>query len=1190
MKLKNLEIKGFKSFRDKVALDFAVGVSAVVGPNGCGKSNVVDAIRWVIGEQRVKSLRGVRMEDVIFNGAQEAEPVGMAEVFMSLAAEGLAFPDPYHDCAEVVISRRLLRNGESEYAINGLPCRLLDVREFFMGAGVGTRTYSIVEQNSVASLVEAKPEERRQFIEEAAGISKYKTRKEAAQRKLEATNQNILRLNDILREVKTQLNALSRQARRAEQYRQLRNSLREDELAVARDAYGALHREQEERSRQLQNCRQREEELHTALMGCEASLAAARIEVLDREAERSRCQEHIYQLRTAVQVKEQGIEFTRGKIADLEARQQRLAEEIRQFQTRHEELGRERERLAALQHILSTDMAEIERDVAERERRISTLKGDLAARQQRLEENKSRLIDAAAEKSRLSNNCSHLLKGLEEITRKEERNAREIAEQRGQEERLREKVAGIETTLKDDLHCLEELRRRREEGTVEWEDAVREMQETEERIDGLKEEFSSRTSRLASLKELHDGYVWCNEATRSIMTAKAADSIKGVDRDQVIGLVVEQLRVPREYETAVEAVLGEKLQYVIVRSQEAGVQAIDYLKEAAVGRTSFVPLAVRHSTPGVHAEHLRETERLLERIEVQDGFRGIAEYLLGDVLLIPDLRNGLALWNRNGFRGTFVTPDGDTISPQGVLTGGRNGNGARSLLKNKREIETLEEEIHGLSASLQTDTARRKELAARVVRSEEDLEEMTAAIHARELQWNSRQKDLERFEAECKRLRQTRKVLEFNGESQAEERLLLDEKLQSGRAELENQRQREEAAREEAAGLQEEVDQLRRDLETRAGELTEEKVRQASMAEQNKSVVKQWERLQAEVADLKETMRKGGDDSLSWTRQLEELRKAAVRDKAELMELYAALAELEKELADKGNLHALAETSLRDWEGKRQETKERYERIGREGRKLESEVRELDYQLDGLIRMCAEKHQIDLTESPLTEPPLSEEERRLREDRIEKNRRSAAAFGEVNLLAINEYEQLQERFAFLNSQSRDLNASLNTLQQTIAKINRVSRQRFAETFEAVRGSFRDVFSRIFPGGKGELYLTDESDLLETGVDIDIRIPGKRSQNISLLSGGEKSLAAIALILAIILYRPTPFLVLDEVDAALDDANISLFAKIIREIAVNSQVILITHNKKTMEVAENLFGVTMQKQGISTVVSVSLNRS
>ncbi|MDI9569472.1 MAG: chromosome segregation protein SMC [Pseudomonadota bacterium] len=1192
MKLKKLEIRGFKSFRDKATLDFAAGVSAIVGPNGCGKSNVVDAIRWVMGEQRVKSLRGVRMEDVIFNGAQEAEPVGMADVSMSLVAEGLAFPDPYRDYAEVVISRRLPRSGESEYSINGLSCRLLDVREFFMGAGVGARTYSIVEQNSVASLVEAKPEERRQFIEEAAGISKYKARKEAAQRKLEATKQNILRLNDILREVKTRLNVLSRQARRAEQYRQLRNALREDELAVARDAYGALRQEMECRSRQLQDCREREEELRTALAGCEAALAAARVEVLDREAERSRCQEGIYRHRTAAQVKEQGIEFTRGKIADLEARQRRLEEEMRRRHARGEELEREREKLSSLRRILSADMAAVEGDVAERERRLSILKGELEARRQLLEENKSRLIDAATEKSRLQNNCSHLLGSLEEIARKEERNAREITEQLRQEERLREKLAETEAALEDDRRHLEELRRRREEAAREWEEAAREMEETDERIDGLKGELTGRASRLASLKELHDGYVWCNEATRSIMTAKAAGGLKGVDRDQVVGLVVEQLRVPREYETAVEAVLGEKLQYVIVRSREAGVKAIDYLKEAAVGRSSFVPLAVRHeAAPGIRAGHLQEAAPLLERIEVRDGFRDIAEHLLGDVLLVNDLRNGLALWDRNGFRGTFVTPDGDTISPQGVLTGGRNGNGARSLLKNKREIETLEEEIRGLSEALEAEALRRKEVAARVARLDEDVEEATAAIHARELQWNGRRKDLERLEAERKRLLQTRKLLEFNSETQAEERLLLDQKLKSGREELDRQRQRETAAREEAAGLREEVDRLLRELEARTGELTEEKVRRASLAERDKSLLRQWERLRTEVADIKEAMRKGGDDALSWARQLEELREAADRDKTELMELYAALTALEGELTEKGNLHARAEAALRDGEGKRRETKERHDQVGREGRQLESEVRELAYRLDSLARMCEEKHQIDLAgESPLPEAPLSEAERRRREDRIEKNRRVVATFGEVNLLAIDECEQLQERFTFLNSQSRDLDASLNTLQQTIAKINRVSRRRFAETFEAVRASFRDVFSRIFPGGKGELYLTDESDLLETGVDIDIRIPGKRPQNISLLSGGEKSLAAIALVLAIILCRPTPFLVLDEVDAALDDANISLFAKIVQEIALTSQVILVTHNKKTMEVAENLFGVTMRKQGISAVVSVSLNRS
>ncbi|HOF04384.1 MAG TPA: chromosome segregation protein SMC [Syntrophales bacterium] len=1189
MKLKHLEINGFKSFRDKVVLDFAPGISAVVGPNGCGKSNVVDAIRWVMGEQRIKSLRGVRMEDVIFNGSQEAEPVGMAEVTMLLAAEGLPFPEPYGDHAEVAVSRRLLRGGESEYTINGLSCRLLDVREFFLGAGVGARTYSIVEQNSVASLVEAKPEDRRQFIEEAAGIAKYKTRKEAALRKLDATKQNILRLNDILREVKSQLHSLSRQARRAEQYRNLKSALREDELAVAGDAYENLRQENEIRGRQLQDCRERKDELKAALSSGEALIAAARLELMNLEAERAQCHEEIYRLRSSLQVKEQGIEYSRGKIADLKARQQRLAEDGRLLKDRQEELIREREKLASLQQLLTADIAGIEADVRDREGRISSLKAELQAKQRLLEENKSQFIDVAAEKSRLTNNCTHLLKNLEDLKRKQDRNAREIEENLEHIKNLQARLKDIEAELSEDLSELEALRRRRETVTEEWEAAVREMEAGEETIAGLKEELSSRTSRLASLKELHDGYAWCNEATRSIMMAKETNGLQGIDQDQVVGLVAEQIRVPRDYEAAVEAVLGDKLQYVIVRSQEAGVKAIDYLKEAAVGRSSFVPLAVRHAAaPGMQAEHLRETERLLDRIEVRDTFRGIAEYLLGDVLLIPDLRNGLALWNRNGFRGTFVTRDGDMISPQGVLTGGSNGNGARSLLKNKREMETLEEEIRVLSASLREEGEQKKELAVRVAQGEEDIEGLTAAIHALELQRNGRQKDLERYGEEIRRLQQTQEILEFNDESQAEEQRLIHEKLKRSQADLESQKRREESVREAVGGLEEQVGRLRRELETLSGELTAEKVRQAALAEKQKSVMKSRDRLESEVADLKMRIGKSGDDARNWERQLEALQTAVAADKRELEGLYASLTARETNLAAMKDRYDQAEAALQEREARLRETKGHWEQVARQENELEAEAREVAYQMDGLVRMCAEKYQTDLSLAAPSAPPLSAETRQVLQDRIEKNRQSIAAFGEVNLLAITEYEQLKERFDFLTSQSRDLEASLATLQETIAKINRVSRQRFAATFTAVQGTFRDVFSRIFPGGSGELYLTDESDLLETGVDIDIRMHGKRPQNISLLSGGEKSLAAIALILAIILYRPTPFLVLDEVDAALDDTNISLIAKIIKEIAINSQVILITHNKRTMEVAENLFGVTMQKQGISTVVSVSLN--
>jgi len=1189
MKLKYLEISGFKSFRDKVVLDFAAGVSAVVGPNGCGKSNVVDAIRWVMGEQRIKSLRGAKMEDVIFNGSQEAAPVGMAEISMILAADGVTFPDPYGVCSELTISRRLFRDGESEYAVNGVPCRLLDVREFFLGTGVGARTYSIIEQNSVASLVEAKPEERRQFIEEAAGISKYKTRKEAALRKLEATKQNILRLNDILREVKSQLNAVSRQAKRAEQYRNLKTTIREDEIAVARYTYIELCEKHTNLAQQQQVWERQEEEVKASLASCETFLAAAGLEVVTQESDRSHCQEKIYQLRTTVQVKEKGVEFSKGRIADIKARKERLGEEIRQLNARHEELFRERDRITALRQVLDGDIAQAQSNTRYVECRVLEIKRELSSRQQYLEENKVQLIDIAAEKSRLNNNYGHLVRVLDDLGRKKEKNNKDIGDHRQSILRLEEKLEELDVSLSEDRERLGQLRSGKATAAEEWENARSELQEIEGAIDSLKADLSSRSSRFTSLKELHDGYVWCNEATRSIMMAKEAKCLQGVAKDQVIGLVAEQIRVPQVYETAVEAVLGDKLQYVVVRSHEAGVQAIDYLKEAAVGRSSFVPLQVRHAVQRTAtAEHLQETVRLIDRIEVAESFRGIAEYLLGDVLLIPNLRNGLELWNRNGFRGTFVTPDGDMISPQGVLTGGRNGKGDRSLLKNKREMEALGAEIRDLSTALQEEGMRKKRLASLVASGEEELDSLTSDIHAVELQCNSHKKDVERYREELKRLQQTLKILEFNSENLDEEEQQDRQKLKNGQEDLDGQKKREAAIQETVTALQEKVRQLCGELESRDRELTAEKVRLASLAEKQKSAIRSSERINTEIDTLTEKIRECMEDSLTSNSKIKELQGTIAREESQLADLYKSFAEMERQLEGKKNLYALAEASLKDWEGKSREVKEKSDQIIKQGRELETGAREISYQMGSLSRMIAEKHGIVLQEQAGAVQRVDEDDLEVMQERLVKNRQLLDAFGEVNLLAISEYDQLKERFDFLTSQARDLDASLHTLEQTISKINRVSRQRFAETFEAVRGCFREVFSRIFPGGKGELHLTDESDLLETGVDIDIQIPGKRPQNICLLSGGEKSLAAIALILAIILYRPTPFLVLDEVDAALDDANIALFAKIIKEIATNSQVILITHNKRTMEVAENLFGVTMQKQGISTVVSVSLN--
>jgi len=503
-------------------------------------------------------------------------------------------------------------------------------------------------------------------------------------------------------------------------------------------------------------------------------------------------------------------------------------------------------------------------------------------------------------------------------------------------------------------------------------------------------------------------------------------------------------------------------------------------------------------------------------------------------------------------------------------------------------MEALEAGIRDLSTALQEEGMRKKRLASLVARGEEELDSLTSDIHAVELQCNSHKKDVERYQEELRRIQQTLKILEFNSENLDEEEQQAREKLKNGQDDLEGQKKREAAIQETVAVLQEKVRQLRRELEDRDRELTVEKVRQASLAEKQKSAVRSSERINTEIDTLTEKIREGIEDSLTSNSQVEELQGAITREELQLVDLYKSFTEMEKLLAEKKDLYALAEASLKDWESKSREAKEKSDQIIKQGRDLETGAWEISYQMDSLSRMIVEKHGTVLQEQAGAVQRVNDEDLKVMQERLVKNRQLLDAFGEVNLLAISEYDQLKERFDFLTSQARDLDASVQTLEQTIAKINRISRQRFAETFEAVRGCFREVFSRIFPGGKGELRLTDESDLLETGVDIDIQIPGKRPQNISLLSGGEKSLAAIALILAIIMYRPTPFLVLDEVDAALDDANVDLFAKIIKEIAANSQVILITHNKRTMEVAENLFGVTMQKQGISAVVSVSLN--
>lgn len=1186
MRLKRLEITGFKSFKDTVSLDFTGGISAVIGPNGCGKSNIVDAIRWVMGEQRITALRGKKMEDVIFNGSDDAAPVGMAEVTLILESDGYKFPGQYADCSEVMISRRLFRDGESEYAINKVRCRLLDVREFFMDTGVGIRTYSLVEQNSISTLVEAKPEERRQFIEEAAGIAKYKSRKEAALRRMESTRQNLLRLTDILREVKSQLNSLSRQAKRAEKYKDMKREIREIEIGLALQVCHDLAIKKETLRESYEAIKQDILAAETRLGGLDADMEAMRSEGLENEDKISKLQERLYAIRNEITVTEKDIEYSRGRIADLTAKQKRDAEDIESFSCRKKEMEEEIRTLGTLHTESDAEIDRIRQLIGENQTVVDDLKVREKVHREELEKRKVSYFDLMTENARLKNLMTGFTKSIEDLERRVERENRELEEYEGKAGQAQARLAAVQTELGVALERSTKLGEELPPLRERIEKSRDELEASDAHVAELKDELGMKSSRLASLREFHGGYEWCNDGIRSIVKVQPDC---GLSREAVYGLVADHIEVPKEYETAVEAVLGEKLKYVIVKSQEEGVKAIDYLKTQSSGRGSFIPLAVKNDRYDFGSpDYLKETIRLLDVVKVQEDFSRIADYLLGDILLIPNLDAGVVLWQRNGFRGTFVTPEGDAISPHGVLTGGSQSlTDENSLLRRKREISGLDEEVSRLKMELSHAQGNRNALSAFLAETEVEWETLKSELRDLDLIINGKRKDVERIEGELRWINQRVGVLKFNKESAASEEQETKDKIVGIEEEALSCEARAKEVNDLITELQANEDILKKELEEKERSLTHLRVSLATLEEKRNADLKAWERLNQSVQSLAGEIELRVKDMDMSGQNLGETELSIESNKKLLETRYEEYGRIEKEAAELKELEQNRGNAMGYRENEARELRREVDHFSKESNRLDLDMREIALQIENLKENLYEKYSVDLFTLREGFQPLEEEQIQEMKEKLEKSRKSVEDFGEVNLLAIGEFEQLKERHEFLQKQIEDLETSLDSLQKTITKINQISRKRFAETFEAVSECFKTVFPKLFRGGKGVLKLTESEDMLEAGVDIDLQLPGKRAQNIHLLSGGEKSMSAVALIFAIILYRPTPFLVLDEVDAALDDANIALFNQFLKEISSTSQIVVVTHSKQTMEVADNLYGVSMEKKGISSLISVSL---
>jgi chromosome segregation protein len=1176
MRLDSVEIVGFKSFCDRQEISFKGGVTGIVGPNGCGKSNISDAINWVLGEQSVKSLRGTSMEDVIFNGSSSRQPLQMAEVNLRVSGLNGNSPDGSPEC---VVTRRLYRNGESEYLMNGRACRLRDIHEMFMDTGLGSKAYSIIEQGKIGQILSSKPADRRAIIEEAAGITKYRARRRQTELKLEAAQQNLLRVNDIVNEVEKQLESLKRQASKARRWR----VVREEMQAVERVLFGRRFLELRERSRLLEERHgaeaERERVATIALESEEARLEVIRQGLYEREAGLEAARGRLNDLTLAVDRHQGRVGYCKQQLAENEGRAALAAREEEELVARvaplteslaakREAEGRLREGLAAAEAEVATAEAEVAAAAAgqaaaeaeqERGREAQVgLLGRIAALQ-----NSRASVTGNAERA-----AADLLKlggELDELGREGARVGalREAARARGREaEALLAELQGARAAAAA----------REAEARGRAESLGREAEALQSERDGL-------AGRRASLEEMVATHSAFDEGVRALL-----DGPEGLE---VLGVVADALEADSAHERAVEAFLGERLQVVMVPDAEQARRGIRWLRSSGAGRGTFLPLASApmRSDRGPLREIAAQEEKALGLLS--DFYRVSGPHAdrirasLPDAVVVATLEDALEVVSSQG-PVPVVTLEGERLRGP-LVEGGRDVKGLLAPRREVKEVAARQEEVEARLGALRAAVAEAHALAAAAAAEVRSLEER---IHAAEKDLVAVRHEVQTAEDEAGRLFRKRRVVDAERAQAEGERHDAEARL----AEIEQALAAAEAEREEGhrrlSEMAANVAGARSAAEAALARHAEARTSLAALRERKAAAGNERRRLEEDLAELE--------------RRIAAARSHAAETAARRGELAAAIADVERLLGESLQQRdravgeaAAAEERVREAraeiEGQEQGLKERR----KERDVLRDALSEVDVEraragsdLDHLARECQQSVGVSAADAAAA---LSDEDRVRDVDalaaQVQELQEKLERMGQVNVLAVEQAQELDERHAFLTAQRQDLLDSIAELDQAIRKIDRASRERFQEAFQIINQHFGEVFKQLFGGGTAGLSLIDEEDLLESGIDIMAQPPGKRLQNVLLLSGGEKALTAIALLFAIFQYKPSPFCILDEVDAPLDDANIGRFVGMLEALKDETQFVLITHSRRTMSIADQLYGVTMEEPGVSKLVSV-----
>ena len=1176
MRIKKLEIMGFKSFADRSRLLFGDGITGVVGPNGCGKSNVVDAIRWCMGEMSAKHLRGRAMQDIIFSGSDSRPAQGVAEVTLTFHNDGNV-PPAYLDYTEIAVGRRLYRDGTSEYLINKAQVRLKDIVDLFLGTGVGTRAYSIIEQGRIGFVVNSRPEERRTLIEEVAGITKFKARKKAAERRMESTEQNLVRVNDIVGELEKQLVALRRQAKKAERYRSLRDELRQLEVHQAVLTFLRLMGEAGVARRSLAATEQALADSQRGLAADESSLEADQLRLLEEERALQQAQAASASQDAALAALERDLQHWQQQLQAQASQVQRATYELQESETRLLQATAERGEVEATSAELSVAAAGGAAGLAGQSDEVAGLQAELGALDEALESARHAALEQVQGATRLRSRVHEVDRRQEELAERLQIAADEqasLAPEQAQaeartaalsDERSRLDAGLLDCRARRDL-CRASLPARRQQVRADAQ-ALRQAQDT----------LAARHSRLTSLQEVARRLEGCSDGVRTLMGAAGERPVAGLR-----GLVAEGLQVPAELEAAVEAALGQALQYILVEDAAAAAAAIAYLQAQVGGRSGFVPpVLTPPADPGVAPIGVGIIGPALGLVVSQAP---PLTALLGDVLLVEDLATALAL-PRGGWR--CVTRAGEVVEANGTVVGG-SADGA-GLLASRREIRELEAVVASCEGHVAAGREALRAAEEAVQAQEVELRAVETDLHASELRALALDKDRDAARRAAQQLAQRLSGLAERLLAGHEAAVALAADAALGLQAALAAEAQQEASEAEMAELQERRSLHAGRLRQHSEALTAVKVQLAQQREQATAAAGRAEGLRRSIAELSARSARSREaiaaadgaaaelsaQQLGGQLQQQELAQGAQQQRDALTQARAAyedeVAQLQMQMQALKDLRRGSEALL----AARSVSALCLQKLALERSQLEAQVQE--------------RHDLPMahavTDYHLLKPPGAAASSRRQE--LERGLKS---LGAINLTAIEECAEVEGRYSFLHGQQQDLQAALDVLRRAIARINKASRERFREAFDAVNEMFQKVYPRLFRGGIARLELTSSDDLLEAGVDIVAMPPGKKLQNVGLLSGGEKALTATALIFSIFLIKPSPFCILDEVDAPLDEANVGRFNEMLREISQVSQFIVITHNKQTMLQADRLYGITMEEPGMSKVVAVDLESS